>query len=467
MPGAGGRAAAGLLGLALAACGTAEPGPAPAAPAQQARVALAAAAAPAALPCPTRYAAPDPSRPVLTADLTVDGRTVRSRQRFVFTPDLATGEVVLRLWAAGPRSRGAGGAVTVSRVVINGVARATRRPAPTLLRVPLAGRATVGRAMTIDVDSVVRLPVGANERFGARNGVSWLAGGLPLLAWERGRGWATEPETRSFAEAVTSESVRLDRLAVTRPAGLTVLSAGTPVSDDGRTAVFRSASVRDASVAVGRFRTARTTAGSVPVVVGVAPGVPDDPAKVAAELARAVRSHAARFGPYPHERLVSAVVPDLTGGIEMPGMVLLGKGQASGDPTASHEVAHQWWYSLVGDDQARDPWLDEAFATYAEALDRGTGGTYERMTVPADGRGRTGAPMTYWDGRSSYYRSVYVQGAVALLRARRAVGAAAMDRALRCHVARNAHTLTRPADVEASLRHLPAALAELKEVGAL
>lgn len=456
---AAGRAAAGLLALALAACGT---GAAPAAP-----EALQVAAAPAPLPCPTAYAAADPSRPVLTAALTVEGRTVRARQRIVFTPDLATGEVVLRLWAAGPRSRAAGGAVTVSRVVINGVARTTRRPAPTLLRIPLAGRATVGRAMTIDVDSVVRLPVGADERFGYRDGTSWLAGGLPLLAWERGRGWATEPETANLAEAVTSEAMRLDRLAVTRAAGLTVLSAGTQVSDDGRTAVFRSASVRDTALAVGRFRTARTTAGSVPVVVGVSPGVRDDPAAVARELARALRSHVARFGPYPHERLVSAVVPDVRGGIEMPGFVVLGTGQAAGDPTASHEVAHQWWYSLVGDDQARDPWLDEAFATYAEALDRGTGPAYERMTIPSDGRGRAGAPMTYWEGRRSYYRSVYVQGAVALLRARRAVGAAALDRALRCHVARHAHTLTTPADVAASLRHLPAAVAELRKVGAL
>jgi len=82
------------------------------------------------------------------------------------------------------------------------------------------------------------------------------------------------------------------------------------------------------------------------------------------------------------------------------------------DATASHEVGHEWFYGLIGDDQARDPWLDESFATYAEALDRGTGPTYERMTIPSGGRGQTGRPMTFWESRQSiYFRSVYIQGA--------------------------------------------------------
>ncbi|KXK12923.1 MAG: putative aminopeptidase [Chloroflexi bacterium OLB14] len=33
-----------------------------------------------------------------------------------------------------------------------------------------------------------------------------------------------------------------------------------------------------------------------------------------------------------------------------------------------HEIAHQWWYSLVGNDSALEPWLDEALATYSERI---------------------------------------------------------------------------------------------------
>jgi aminopeptidase N len=35
------------------------------------------------------------------------------------------------------------------------------------------------------------------------------------------------------------------------------------------------------------------------------------------------------------------------------------------DVAVVHEIAHQWWYGLVGDDQSREPWLDESFATYS------------------------------------------------------------------------------------------------------
>lgn len=35
---------------------------------------------------------------------------------------------------------------------------------------------------------------------------------------------------------------------------------------------------------------------------------------------------------------------------------------------AAHEAAHQWWYGLVGNDQALEPWLDEALCTYSERI---------------------------------------------------------------------------------------------------
>ena len=34
----------------------------------------------------------------------------------------------------------------------------------------------------------------------------------------------------------------------------------------------------------------------------------------------------------------------------------------------AHEIAHQWFFSLVGNDQAMEPWLDETLATYSELL---------------------------------------------------------------------------------------------------
>jgi len=34
----------------------------------------------------------------------------------------------------------------------------------------------------------------------------------------------------------------------------------------------------------------------------------------------------------------------------------------------AHEIAHQWWYGSVGNDQTTEPWLDESLAFYSEFL---------------------------------------------------------------------------------------------------
>ena len=80
------------------------------------------------------------------------------------------------------------------------------------------------------------------------------------------------------------------------------------------------------------------------------------------------------YGPYPHERLV-VVEGDFPDGMEFSGIVFVSRDwftRFGGNPAAFltvitvHEVAHQWWYALVGNDQALAPWLDEALATYSE-----------------------------------------------------------------------------------------------------
>ena len=81
-----------------------------------------------------------------------------------------------------------------------------------------------------------------------------------------------------------------------------------------------------------------------------------------------------------------------------------------------HEVAHQWFYGLVGNDQFRDPWLDEGFATYGQSRVDGALAYQRSRALPAYGRGHLGESMAYWgrtDG-STYYLSVYVGGVQAL-----------------------------------------------------
>jgi Peptidase family M1 domain len=96
----------------------------------------------------------------------------------------------------------------------------------------------------------------------------------------------------------------------------------------------------------------------------------------ASKGAQAVSVYAGEFGPYPYPSL-SIVETGLPDGMEFDGMVFLSSAFFAGyDGTNAnnltmigvHEIAHQWWFGLVGNDQTLEPWLDEAMATYSEHI---------------------------------------------------------------------------------------------------
>jgi len=82
------------------------------------------------------------------------------------------------------------------------------------------------------------------------------------------------------------------------------------------------------------------------------------------------------FAPYPYT-ILNVVQSDLNDGQEYDGLVFLatkfyddyGGSEKSNLVTIGvHEIAHQWWFGLVGSDQALEPWLDEALCVYSENI---------------------------------------------------------------------------------------------------
>ncbi|MBI5946459.1 MAG: M1 family metallopeptidase [Chloroflexi bacterium] len=83
-----------------------------------------------------------------------------------------------------------------------------------------------------------------------------------------------------------------------------------------------------------------------------------------------------RFGPYPHKTL-SLVMGDFNDGMEYSAFFFLPRdfyslydGTSANYLTfvAAHETSHQWWFEQVGNDQALQPWVDEALSTYSERI---------------------------------------------------------------------------------------------------
>jgi hypothetical protein len=134
--------------------------------------------------------------------------------------------------------------------------------------------------------------------------------------------------------------------------------------------------------------------------------------------------------------------------------------------TAAHEIGHQWFYSLIGNNQARDPWLDEALATWAAARYTGTLADLVAQPIPDTVQNRLGQPMRFWDQFDIplFIDGVYVQGVQALA----SLGPPdAVDCALRRYAATWPYRTARPEDLLRALEpEFPDAKRTLESYGA-
>lgn len=96
------------------------------------------------------------------------------------------------------------------------------------------------------------------------------------------------------------------------------------------------------------------------------------------------------FGKYPYSTLTIVKTPFLFGGMEYPGIVFISdsiKDETEFKKVIVHEIAHQWWYSVVGNNETKEAWLDESLAEYSTALFFGDnekyGVSYEEMVQTA------------------------------------------------------------------------------------
>ncbi|HYY04448.1 MAG TPA: M1 family aminopeptidase [Gaiellaceae bacterium] len=374
-----------------------------------------------------------------------------------FTPNLATRRVVFRLWPNGPRQLAEGMRLTVGPAS-DGEHRPlpVRRPDPTTLVIPAALRA--GESITVRLPWHLRVPRTGIDRIARfRNGIR-LGSFFPILPWDPRRGWVTDPPTRILAETSTSPVADFD-VRVTAQRGARVVASGSPVGP-GR---WHATALRDFAVAAGRFKLVTGTArapGPVTVRVAVA-GRAQVPRDVLGLAIRTLHRLARRYGPYRWASYTVVATPDLGAeGIEYPTLVYVGSASIV-TLLVQHETSHQWFYSLVGNDQARDPWLDEALATWSQIQLSG-GLPFE--FGPVRRVRHVGAPVSFF-GRNNarYYREVYGGGVAALasLRADRKVNCA-----LKLYAARDGYQIAQPRDLLDELdRVIPGAAGRLRRFG--
>ena len=401
---------------------------------------------PACPPVPAR-AEPAADRQVHRAALTIDPTTGEVAGGFSirFTPDLPIDRLVVRLWANSPRPAAGGVVAAVSELSVDGAPVMSRSTDPTLLEVPLAEPVDAGQRIRIRGRLRVVVPNPTGDRVSRTGDAIRLGSFLPLLPWEPGVGWSTPPPTSGFAEATLSPTADW-HVRIRVPDGYTALASGRP--DD--TGTWHARAMRDFAVSVGRFDVVRRTVPAphpVEVTVGVHDGIGESPGEYLDRVEMSLRWLATSYGPYPWRTYTLAITPDLPGGIEFPSHVMQGPGTIG--RTTPHEVAHMWFYGLVGNDQSRDPWIDEGLATWAEYRIEGNEDELTPGIIGPAVVGHGGEPMAYWEAHlDDYYEGVYLQPAVALAQL---AAPETVDCALAHLVAGTGHQIATGDDVVAAL----------------
>lgn len=340
-----------------------------------------------------------------------------------------------------------------------------------------------------------------------------------------------EPEPDGFGDIANFPAASFSAV-IDVPADWQIFTGGKTVERrvEGERAVYREEGVglRDLSVYAGRdVETTEVDVDGVTIRAVSQAGHADVLPEVGEEAASALRILANAFGPYPWAELDVIDVPlgSGVGGMEWPGAIWIetatfgggipglagleglfgdgGLGELFGDAgilggeggltdllggealgnvrefIVAHEVAHQWWHALVGNDSISAPVVDEPLAQFSACH-------YLRARSPEDGEdqcafhtegqyqasrslGEVDAPANRpTDGFSSslQYGGVVYGKAPGLFEELRALlGEEVLLAALRSYVETNAFAIAGPDDLRDAL--VGADPAHTEEVGAL
>lgn len=311
------------------------------------------------------------------------------------------------------------------------------------MRVPLddlaaGGSVEIGLGFALNVG---RSPDAFSARLSSENGVLSFGQWFPIVSTEHEVYGLGDPQI-SF----TAEEIRLELETTTALGRDAVACPGLVSAPDstGTSWVCEVSDVRDFSFVVNpRFHLTEADANGTAIRVyteTVAGGA-------TAELARAaVIGLGEAFGAYPWPDLVLAEVGAGGGfSMEYPRAIHLTRGKVTDTYVVYHEVAHQWFYAQLGNDQQREPWLDEGFADFSArylmgiAPDHCSTRPIDSPVVAWEAGATTGGDWSSCDG---YFHTVFYRGTEFLNAIRATMGDDAFFAAVRDWVAANRHGMT-------------------------
>ncbi len=291
----------------------------------------------------------------------------------------ALDEIYFRLFANYPDG---GDKAAVTSVQLNGSPiRSTLEIQDTALRVPLPQPLAPMGVVRLDLDFNVTIPLSNTTHyadFTNSAGIITLPSIYPLIPAYDEKGWHIELPP-PYGDLVYADTSFYD-VRFSAPMTMTVITSGSTVetTSQGSENTWHAVGAPMRDFAFDLSAILQKSSMQVGEVTVNSYYLPQDesPGKSALQWAAgALNVYQRRIGPYPFKELDVVETPTTAGGIEYPGLVVIAdelyrrpEQRNYFEFAVAHEVAHQWWYAQVGDDQVNTPWMDESLVQYTTLI---------------------------------------------------------------------------------------------------
>ncbi len=232
----------------------------------------------------------------------------------------------------------------------------------TIITVALDKGLKTGQSVDIDLQYTVKL-AHIKHRLGYTDNAINL-GNFYAVPVVYDNGWQTYSYSYN-GDPFYNEPYNFD-VTMTAPDGYTIATSGTEIDKHH----YHGYMLRDFAIVMSRdFKTLTRDVGNTKVTYYYLNDEIPDISLYTACNALAYFSNT--FLDYPYDTLSVVQTDFLEGGMEYGALVYLSldvTDQLQYQNVIIHEIAHQWWYGLVGNNQIRTPWIDEGLAEYCTAV---------------------------------------------------------------------------------------------------
>jgi hypothetical protein len=244
-----------------------------------------------------------------------------------------------------------------------------------LMRVKLPTPFEPGRSGLFHIEFSITVPTLGEDFYygiyGYNDGILSLAHAYPTILVYNDQGWNSQTPDLNGDPLFSDTSYYL--VSIDAPENLILVASGTEVDRQESTGrqhvLYADGPARDFYLAASpNFNKKSEKVGEITYNSFAPADLTQFSQSLLKTAEAAIDDFSRRYAAYPYTEFNIVPIVTSAGGVEFPGMTALAKGIYSQsiylESVVAHEVSHQWFYDLVGNETQQQPWLDESLAQF-------------------------------------------------------------------------------------------------------